>query len=172
VTVIIARCLAGVLVVVAATACSTDIAPTAGASSAAAPSQQSAARTAEQVVADLANEIGSARPSVVFTPETDPNKLLGRPNGYTSKASFTDARVDVAAVRDNEVGSVDQGGSVEVYADEAGAAARKKFIDDTMKAAPILGTEYSYVDGPILLRLSQALTPAQAAEYEAALHAS
>ena len=38
-----------------------------------------------------------------------------------------------------------------------------------MKATPILGTEYSYVDGPILLRLSQTLTPAQAEEYHAAL---
>jgi hypothetical protein len=58
-----------------------------------------------------------------------------------------------------------------VFADEAGAAARKKYIDDTMKAAPILGTEYSYLDGPILLRVSQMLTPDQAAEYEKVLQA-
>jgi hypothetical protein len=66
-----------------------------------------------------------------------------------------------------ELGAVRR--SVEVYPDEAGAAARKKFIDDTMKATPILGTEYSYLDGPVLLRLSQQLTPAQAQEYQAAL---
>ena len=40
-----------------------------------------------------------------------------------------------------------------------------------MKAMPIMGTEYSYADGPILLRVSQALTPDQAAEYEKALQA-
>jgi hypothetical protein len=57
---------------------------------------------------------------------------------------------------------------VEVYADEAGSTARKKFIDDMMKATPILGTEYSYVDGSVLLRNSQALTPAQAQEYQKA----
>ena len=40
---------------------------------------------------------------------------------------------------------------MEVYPDEAGAAARKRFIDEIMKATPSLGTEYSYVDGPVLL---------------------
>jgi hypothetical protein len=40
-----------------------------------------------------------------------------------------------------------------------------------MKAAPILGTEYSYLDGPVLLCVSQALTPAQAQEYQTALRA-
>ena len=41
-----------------------------------------------------------------------------------------------------------------------------------MKASPMLGTEYSYVDGSVLLRVSQALTPGQAGEYETALTAS
>ena len=61
----------------------------------------------------------------MFTTETDPNKLLGRPNGYTSKASFTDNRIKATDVKDDRTDSVDQGGTVEVYPDEAGATARK-----------------------------------------------
>ena len=130
-----------------------------------------AARTAEQVVSDLAAAVGSVKPGVVYTAESDPNKLQGRPNGYMSKASFTDSRIKASDVRDTSSGSVDLGGSVEVYADEAGATARKQYIDGLMKGSPILGTEYSYVDGPVLLRVSQALTPGQATEYETALRA-
>jgi hypothetical protein len=152
-------------------ACSSGPAPSAvgAAPGTAATQPQPASPTAEQVVAARAGKIGTAKPTVVFTAETDPNHLLGRPNGYSSKASFGDSRIKDSEVKDDRTGSVDQGGSVEVYPDEAGAAARKKFIDDTMKATPVLGTEYSYLDGPVLLRLSQALTPAQAQEYQAAL---
>ena len=112
------------------------------------------------------------KPGVVYTAGNDPNHLLGRPNGYTSKASFTDSRIKASSIKDTSSGSVDRGGSVEVYPDQAGAAARKKYIDDTMKAAPILGTEYLYIDGPVLLRLSQLLTPDQAAQYQTALQAN
>ena len=41
----------------------------------------------------LTAKVPSATPSLVFTAENDPNHLLGRPNGYTSKASFTDSRI-------------------------------------------------------------------------------
>jgi hypothetical protein len=169
---IVVRCLAVAVLLASSAACSSNPAPSSlGATpgTAATQPQPASAPTAEQVVADLAGTIGTARPTVVFTAETDPNHLLGRPNGYTSKASFTDSRIKTSDVKDSRTGSVDQGGSVELYPDETGAAARKKFIDDTTKAAPILGTEYSYLDGPVLLRVSQALTPAQAQEYQTAL---
>ena len=171
---IVPRYLLAIVLFAAATACSSASAPSASSPGpAAAPEPQpAAARSAEQVVAGLVAKVDSAKATVVFTAENDPNKLLGRPNGYTSKASFTDIRIKANDVKDDRTGSVDQGGSVEVYADGVGAAARKKFIDDTMKATPILGTEYSYVDGPVLLRVSQALTPDQAGEYETALLAN
>jgi hypothetical protein len=166
--VVVLRCVVAAILLASATACS-SAAPTASTPSEALQPQPVVARTAQEVVAELAVKVGTAKPSVVFTAETDPNKLLGRPNGYTSKASFADTRIKSSDMKDTRSGSVDIGGSVEVYTDEAGATARKKFIDETMKATPILGTEYSYVDGPVLLRVSQALTPAQAAEYEKAL---
>jgi hypothetical protein len=99
-----------------------------------------------------------------LTASTDPNNLLGRPGGYTSKADWTDSRSKPKL--DDEV---QRGGSVEVYDDPAAAEERAKYIADTLKAAKIFGTEYHYLNGGVLLRVSGALTPDQAAEYEAAL---
>jgi hypothetical protein len=105
----------------------------------------------------------------VYTAATDPNHLLGRPNGYVSKSAFTDTRVSPADARDTSAGSVDLGGSVEVFASSADARARKAYIAAVDKSAPIVGTEYDYVSGEVLLRVSQVLTPTQAAAYQKAL---
>ena len=70
-------------------------------------------RTADQIVSELTSKVATAQPSVAFTADTDPNKLLGRPNGYTSKMSFADSRIDSDDPIGVEPGSVDAGGSVE-----------------------------------------------------------
>jgi hypothetical protein len=129
-----------------------------------APSQ-----TADQIVSELTSKVATARPGAAFTADTDPNKLLGRPNGYTSKVSFTDSRIDPDDLLGVEPGGVDAGGSVEVFADADAAAARQQYIQQLQKAAPLLGTEYSYVDGTALVRVSGKLTPEQAADYERAI---
>ena len=90
----------------------------------------------------------------------------------TSKISFTDSRVDKKRVEGQASDAVDAGGSVEVYQDADGAARRAKYIQDLQKAAPILGTEYGYLEGPVLVRVSGNLTPTQAAEYKTAFDAS
>jgi hypothetical protein len=129
------------------------------------------ALTAERVVAGLTKAIPTAKLSVVFTAESDPNHMLGRPNGYLSKAAFTDSRVDLthpSVYVDTTKGAVDLGGSVEVFLSEQGAQARAKYIKDLSAAKPVL-TAYEYVAGPVLLRLGKSLTPAQAAEYQKAL---
>ncbi|MEY9895691.1 hypothetical protein ABIA35_009834 [Catenulispora sp. MAP12-49] len=105
----------------------------------------------------------------VYTAANDPNHLLGRPGGYTSKASFADTTVKPDQARDSSAGSVDLGGSVEVYADNASATARADYITKSEKSMPMLGTEYDYVSGGVLLRLSQVLTPDQAAAYKKVL---
>lgn len=125
-------------------------------------------QTAEQVVSQLAQRVTTSKPGVVFTAETDPNNLLGRPNGYTSKASFTDSRVNSEDVIDTREGAVDPGGSVEVFADEQAAQNRLKFIQAMTAGVPAF-TEYGYVSGSVLVRVSKSLTPEQAAEYERAL---
>jgi len=127
--------------------------------------------TAEQVVAEIARQVPEATPSVVFTAATDPNDLLGRPNGYVSKASFTDTRIDQATLEGLEPGAVDFGGTVEVFEDEDAATKRMEYIQAVLGSDTPFGTEYDYVRGPVLLRVIGTLTPDQAAAYEAALDA-
>lgn len=105
----------------------------------------------------------------VYTAATDTNHLLGRPGGYTSKASFADTRINPQDAKTTTVGSIDLGGGVEVFPDAAGAKARADYLRKVMAAAPILGTEYDYLSGNVLLRISEVLTPDQAAGYQKAL---
>jgi hypothetical protein len=106
----------------------------------------------------------------VYTAATDPNHLLGRPGGYTSKIIFADPRARDAQ---NASGGheVAEGGSVEVYPTHAGAVRRAVYIETISQAVPIVGAEYDYVSGGVLLRVSGNLTPAQAGQYEQALQA-
>jgi hypothetical protein len=102
---------------------------------------------------------------LVFTAETDPSYLHGRPAGYTAKANFRDSRLEV---QHPEEPAVEDGGSVEVFATADAARARSSYLHAMGQDAPAFA-EYGYVNGPVLLRLSRRLTPAQAAEYKAAL---
>lgn len=153
----------------ALTACSsndsTSDTTTSSAATASASSPASAAPLdAEHVVNTLAEAIPTAKPATVYTAATDPNHLLGRPGGYTSKADFADSRAKPEI--DDEV---QNGGSVEVFDDPAKAEERSKFIQDTLDKMKIFGTEYHYLNGGVLVRVSGVLTPDQAAEYEKAL---
>jgi hypothetical protein len=139
--------------------------PTTGSTAPATSAPAAQALDAKTVVQALADAVGDAKPATVYTAATDPNKLLGRPGGYTSKADFTDDRAKPDL--DDEV---QNGGSVEVYDDPADAEERGKFIADTLDKMKIFGTEYHYLKGGILLRVSGELTPEQAAEYETALN--
>jgi len=103
---------------------------------------------------------------VVFNASTDPNNLLGRPNGYESKASFVDSRIMDPS--DTEPGAVDLGGSVEYFSNGNAARARATYIQTVTKGLPA-STEYDYVAGPALLRLPSGLTPDQASEEASAM---
>ena len=109
--------------------------------------------------------------AITYTAANDPNHLLGRPNGYQSKASFTDRRAKASDASDSSLESVDLGGSVEVYPSSSGATGRAQYIQQSLKALPLLGTEYDYVAGTVLVRVSGLLTPEQAAGYQTALTA-
>jgi hypothetical protein len=102
---------------------------------------------------------------IVYTAATDPNHLLGRPNGYLSKVSFIDGRINSTDVRDASPGSVDLGGSVEVFATQSDALARVEYITRIEKDMPLFGTEHDYVTGSVLIRVSSLLSPGQATEY-------
>jgi hypothetical protein len=105
----------------------------------------------------------------VFTAANDPNHLLGRPNGYVAKVAWTDSRINASDLGvDNSAGSVDLGGSIEQYSGSGDAKSRMKYIQSIEKAMPMVGTEYDYVVGTFLVRVSSQLTPTQADAYEKA----
>lgn len=101
--------------------------------------------------------------SATVTAADDPNHLLGRPGGYTSKVYWTDTSIDPAQVTD----ALQKGGEIETYPDAAGATTRASYIQAIAKSAPMFA-EYDYVVGTSVLRLSSLLTPDQAAKYKAA----
>jgi hypothetical protein len=95
---------------------------------------------------------------VVLTEATDTNKLLGRPNQYTSKTSFEDTRVTDSKV----------GGTVEVFANPTDAKTRKDYVERISSSSPMF-LQYIYLKGNVLIRIEKDLTPSQATEYEVVL---
>lgn len=126
-------------------------------------------KTAEEVTNALAQRVTAAKLLKTYTAADDPNSLLGRPNGYTSKTAFIDARVSADKVEFQKEDAVERGGSIEVFADAAAAKGRMNYIQEVSKGAPGLLGEYDYVSGAVLVRVSRYLTPDQAKEYETAL---
>src|SRR5690349_7571461 len=53
----------------------------------------------------------------VYTEQTDPNNLLGKPHQYTAAAAFLDSRTNTSG----DDWGADGGGGIEVYATEADA---------------------------------------------------
>lgn len=98
---------------------------------------------------------------LLFTAEDDPNKLLGRPNQYTGKASWNDKRVEPLTPDDRSM-------TVEVFASTDDIENRRKYVESVTKSISPLAV-YQYVHKNALLRLSHKLTPTQAAEYEKVL---
>ena len=149
----VCRYVLAVVLALGLTACSTEAPPP---------------RTAATIMKAIAAKVASARPGFVYTAVTDPNHLLGQPNGYTSEATFTDNRISPAETAGVRPGSIQRGGSVEVFADPSSATIRQQRLGQLERNAPLLAREYTFTDGPALLRVSGRLTPAQAAEYAAA----
>jgi len=100
---------------------------------------------------------------VTITEDNDPNDKIGRPGGYVSAATLYDRGTTCS-----ELGS-ECGATVEVWPDQASAKARSTFIQDALRGANgVLGEEYHYQDGPVLLRVTGRLKPSVAKTYEAA----
>ena len=126
---------------------------------------------AEQVASKIKAQVDQVAVTKVYTEDDDPNHLLGRPNGYTSKVAFRDSRIDQKEQDgfNTAADAMERGGSVEVYEDEAGAQARKDYIQGLLKGGG-LGSEYDYVRGGVIVRVTGELSPSKAKVYEAALN--
>ncbi len=81
-----------------------------------------------------------------YTAATDPNHLLGRQGGYTSKINWPD-------------------GSIEVFSTPADAQKREIYLH-ALADLPF-GDGYDYLVGTYLLRISDSQTPTQAQVLEA-----
>ena len=89
-----------------------------------------------------------------FTAVSDPQKLLGKPNQYTEKASWRTTEKIVHAV--------------EGFASENDLQARKTAIEAAAKSATS-SAEYVYAHKNILLRIHHEMIPETAAKFEQAL---
>jgi len=107
-------------------------------------------------------DVPSVSKSVELTESTDPNDMLGRPNGYTAATVFYDKRASC----DEPGGRVwsDSGD----LPDSQGAKRRSEYILEILKAVPALGSEYHFLDDGRLLRVTGELTPTQSKAYESA----
>ena len=103
---------------------------------------------------------------IVYNATTDPNHLLGRQGGYTSKVAWADPAAIKAGAGSpgNDRGGTQFGGGIEVFPDAADAQAR---YEELRAFKPPLGDGYDYLAGTAILRLTQFLTPGQASRYEA-----
>ncbi|MFI7577801.1 hypothetical protein [Micromonospora sp. NPDC049497] len=99
--------------------------------------------------------------------DTDPNNLLGRPNGYTSRAS---ADLPGGDTTSDKYG-IDRGLVIEVFPSAADADRRSTYIQGLLKNAPVLGTEYHYRtgDGTVLVRVTGRVKPTAAKKIEQAV---
>lgn len=136
--------------------------PTPSATSIAAPTPTPVA-DATSIAASLKPKIASITKITTVTEALDSNKLLGRPNQYTSAAWITDTGATAG-----ETG-IDGGAVVEVFENEADAQARSTYILRVLKeAGPVLGTEWHHMKGTALLRISGQLSPSVNKQYKAA----
>ncbi|RIJ52221.1 hypothetical protein DZG00_05730 [Clavibacter lycopersici] len=100
---------------------------------------------------------------VQITEDNDPNNVIGRPTGYADAATLYDSRVSC-----DELGA-ECGASIEIWGDPAAAQARMDYIQEILGSTTVLGTEYDYVRGNAIIRVTGELKPSEAAEYEAAI---
>ena len=117
--------------------------------------------TAEEIINKMKEKSSNIGKVVVYTEETDSNKLLGRPNQYTSKIQFADNRVDQSHAEENDA----IGGTIEVFNSKEDMEKRKNYIE-TISSSASFFTRYIYAKDYAILRLESDITPEQAKEYE------
>lgn len=119
------------------------------------PASGSARISGDQLAAALKSSGLPIRDAVVYTAETDPNKLLGRPSQYTVKINWTDARAAQAGQA-----------TVEAFSDSDSMQVRYTYLDTVTKSSPLLVQYMSRNDAiRAILRVPSQLTPDQAAAY-------
>lgn len=127
-----------------------------GAGSSSSPSESA---DATEVAEELKDASSTSTKVVTITEDNDPNDLIGRPNGYETAAVIYDSEATC-----DSLGS-DCGVVVEVFADDASAQARAQYIQGILAEAPAMGSEWDYVKGTVVVRVSGQLKPSSATNY-------
>lgn len=139
-------------------------------SSAAAPTTTAAPLDAAGVLAELQGAGLPITDSAAVTETNDANNLIGRPGQYVSKMAFADSRVGQPI--DQAAPGNDAGGSIEVFTTASDAQTRSDYIQKSLASlSPAAGTEYHYLTGTALVRVTGVLPPSAAAEYQTAVSA-
>ncbi|MER5603936.1 hypothetical protein [Streptomyces sp. NPDC002265] len=134
----------------------------------ASPMSQAARKLdAGDVFTQISAQISSAHLTGTVTAADDPNHLLGRPHQYTSKITFPDGRIKPSDVEGTDKDDVERGDAIEVFANAEDAQARAKYIQAITQSLPTL-SEYDYISGAVLVRVSHYLPPTQAASCKTA----
>ena len=118
--------------------------------------------TATQAATALQAKVPDVTKVVTITENIDPNNMIGRPNGYISAAVMVDRTLPVC---DSTAFGVDCGATVEVWSTPAVAATRAKYIHAILGVGGALGSEWDFVKGDTVLRVSGNLKPSQAGMY-------
>ena len=113
-----------------------------------------------QYITDQLKTIPTLGNVVIYTEDTDPNHLLGRPGQYIGKLNFGDTRYKNQKAEDFA--------TIEIFKTEAERDARYDYVDSVTKGTPFFMYQYKHEN--LLMRLPHEMTPTQAKEYEAALN--
>ena len=114
--------------------------------------------TAEEIANALKKDSKNIDKIIVYTADTDPNKLMGKTGAYTGKAAFSDKRY-----KQDKKDPI--GGSIEVFDTQDDAEARYDYIKSITQKKQFL-QEYMYRNGKYLLRINGDLKASQAEEYQ------
>ncbi len=113
--------------------------------------------TAEDVVSAFVDAGLPVGEVIIFTEETCPNDLLGRPGQYIGKASWEDTRIE-------QYGDEPKGGTLETFDSQDLLEKREEYLKALITELPMF-TQYMYVHKNVILRIDKELTPSQAEEY-------
>lgn len=120
---------------------------------------------AEQILNALKSKGAHVGQTVVYDEKTDPNGKLGTEGNYSSKATFTDDRLDAKEAKKGSDLSRDFGGTIEVFNNEQDCITREETVTNTVDRVGGVGDMYVYRYENVLLRIGCKLDQDQANEY-------
>ena len=125
--------------------------------------------TAGELLEKLSEVNENVTEILVWTEETDINGNLGRPNQYTSKADFSDSRVEeYATTEEAKLESGLKGGTIEVFSSSSDCQTRydylKTFMDPSIGAFGL--NQYMYKYDKVIFRVSYDVVPSEAEVYK------